>query len=181
MPNPRRGHAAATGPDKLIYIFGGLAPTFDRVVDVYNPVNNTWLSSECMVTQRYNLSAATGFDGRIYAFGGSDSSGNVLASVEARNKPAVLAKLTVTPAVVVGGQSAIGTITLSGPAPPTGLVVTLASTISAARVPSRVTVAGGQKKKIFSITTSTVTTTQSGNISATEGAITKIVAFTVNP
>jgi N-acetylneuraminic acid mutarotase len=181
MPNPRRGHAVATGADNLIYVFGGLAPTLDRVVDIYNPVTNTWMPSECMVTQRYTVSAATGHDGRIYAFGGSDGSGNILASVEARNKPVVLAKLTITPAVVVGGESAVGTVTLSHPAPPTGLVVTLASTLSAAKVPTTVTVSPGRTTKTFAIMTGTVTSTESGKISGTVGAITKSALFTVNP
>ena len=180
MPKPRRGHAVASAADKLIYVFGGLAPTFDRIVDIYNPVTNTWLPSECMVTQRYAVSAATGADGRIYAFGGS-ASGNILASVEARSKPVVLAKLTITPTVVVGGGSAVGTLTLSRPAPPTGLVVKLASTLSAAKVPASVTVSAGRTTKTFSITTSTVTSTESGNISGTVGAITKSAPFTVNP
>jgi hypothetical protein len=126
------------------------------------------MPSGCIVTQRFTVSAATGHDGRIYAFAGSDGSGSILASVEARNKPVVLAELTITPAVVVGGESAVGTVTLSCSALPTGLLVTLAPTVSGARVPTSVTVAG-RAATTFSITTSTVTTIESWNISGNRG------------
>src|SRR5437868_4466609 len=44
-----------------------------------------WVTLAAMPTPRSGLAAATGADGRIYAIGGADASGNPLATVEAYN------------------------------------------------------------------------------------------------
>jgi hypothetical protein len=54
--------------------------------------------------------------------------------------PAALNALAVSPATVIGGQSATGTLTLSAAAPTGGAAVGLASANPAATVPNSVTV-----------------------------------------
>ena len=81
--------------------------------------------------------------------------------------PAVLSTLLLNPTSVVGGIPSMGTITLSGPAPSGGAVVTLASDNAAATVAATVVVAGGTTTSNFPVTTSAVGTAASANISAT--------------
>ena len=93
----------------------------------------------------------------------------------------VLNSLTLTPASVIGGQSATGVVSLTGPAPTTGAVVNLASVNSAANVPSSVTVAAGASSASFPITTASVSATTFGNISASYAGVTKTTNLTVQP
>ena len=67
----------------------------------------------------------------------------------------VLASLTVNPSSVVGGSPSTGTVTLTGPAPAGGALVSLSSSnTSAATVPASVTVAAGATSATFAVTTS---------------------------
>ena len=59
---------------------------------------------------------------------------NLLGAVSASNPPPSLAQVTVNPTIVVGGSSAQGTVTLSGPAPTGGVVVSLVSSDPSAQV-----------------------------------------------
>ena len=92
---------------------------------------------------------------------------------------AVVSSVTVNPASVLGGSSSTGTVTLSGPAPAGGAVVTLSSSdTAAAQVPASVTVAANATTATFSITSSPVASNTSLTISATYGA-TQNASFTV--
>ncbi len=79
--------------------------------------------------------------------------------------PPTLAQVTVNPAIVVGGTSAQGTVTLSGPAPAGGAVVSLSSSNPAATVPATVTVPANGLSAIFTITTTAVSAVTELNIS----------------
>lgn len=89
LPTPRRRHAAASGRNGEIYVVGGLSPTSCFVVenrlDVYDPRSDSWTAAAPMPTARAWLAAATGRDGRIYAFGGGTQCGGpvVLDTAEA--------------------------------------------------------------------------------------------------
>jgi hypothetical protein len=95
--------------------------------------------------------------------------------------PVSLASLTMTPATVAGCRSATGTVTLSGPAPAGGVLVRLSDTHSAASVPASVTVPAGASSQRFPITTTPVSSSTTGNMSATYGGITKSASLTVRP
>ncbi len=70
------------------------------------------------------------------------------------NDPPLLEDLTVTPSSVRGGTNATGTVTLSTPAPPGGIFVTLSTdNTSVAQVPPIVAVPGGQTAANFTVTT----------------------------
>jgi hypothetical protein len=93
---------------------------------------------------------------------------------------AALASVGVTPATVVGGQSATGTVTLSGGAPVGGAPVSLTSANPAATVPSSVTVPAGASAANFVVTTSPVGSATVGNITASYGGVIKSATLTVS-
>jgi len=74
---------------------------------------------------------------------------------------------------VVGGISSTGTVTLSGPAPTSGVVITLVSNKTDAVVPATVTVPGGATTVKFTVTTVAVTTQVTATISAKLATVTK--------
>jgi len=92
---------------------------------------------------------------------------------------AVLSSVTLNPTSVPAGATAIGTVTLNGPAPNGGTVVTLSSSNTvAAQVPASVTVAANTTSATFIVTTSSVSADAPLTISATSGT-TQTANFTV--
>ncbi len=96
-------------------------------------------------------------------------------------RPPVLLSVAVNPAAVYGGKNVIGTVTLDGAAPTGGTIVTLSDNLAAATTPTQITVAAGAKTKTFTITTTSVTASQRGLITAKTGAVTKTAVLTVDP
>ena len=93
----------------------------------------------------------------------------------------VLASLTVNPSNVVGGKSSQGTVTLDGPAPSGGVVVSLlSSNTSVASVPANVTVLSGNTSATFTVTTLPVSNSTTVNISAWYGGVSRSSTLTVN-
>ena len=93
-----------------------------------------------------------------------------------------LSSLGVNPSTVAGGQSATGTVTLSGPAPAGGVVVTLASTKPAsARVPATVTIGAGLVSASFAVTTSVVAASTAVDLRASYNGSTEVATLTVMP
>ena len=93
-----------------------------------------------------------------------------------------LDSLAVTPASVAGGQPSTGTVTLSGPAPGTGVAVTLSSTNPAvASVPPSVTIGAGVSSTSFSITTFAVASSTPVDIIASADGATRTATLTVMP
>jgi hypothetical protein len=70
--------------------------------------------------------------------------------------PPSLTSLSLNPTSVIGGTSSTGTVTLTGPVPANGLVVSLSSSSTAATVPASVTVPSGATTATFTINTSPV-------------------------
>jgi hypothetical protein len=94
--------------------------------------------------------------------------------------PPALASLTVSPTSVTGGAAAKGTMTLTGPAPSQGAVVTLSSSKPGlAAVPTSVTVTAGATSATFSIRTTTVNANTSAVLSASYGGVTRQVTLSV--
>ncbi|HLJ97132.1 MAG TPA: kelch repeat-containing protein [Gemmataceae bacterium] len=70
-------YAGATqGPNGRLYVVGGDTADFfannTNVVESYNPNTNTWRAEVSLPTARGDLAAVLGYDGRIYAFGGTN-------------------------------------------------------------------------------------------------------------
>ena len=93
--------------------------------------------------------------------------------------PAALTSMTVSPSSVAGGQSATGTVTLTGAAPSSGAVVSLSSGNPAASVPSSVTIPANASSTNFTVSTTPVGSTTAGNITATYLGVSKSVTLTV--
>jgi hypothetical protein len=94
---------------------------------------------------------------------------------------AALAGVSASPASVVGGSGATGTVTLTSAAPASGAVVTLASGSPSVGLPAGVTVAAGASAATFAISTSSVATTTLTTLTASYDGVTKTTTFTVNP
>jgi hypothetical protein len=94
----------------------------------------------------------------------------------------VLSSLALNPASVTGGNSAQGTVTLSGVAPAGGAFVLLKSNnLSAASTPPSVTVPAGARSATFNVTTRAVGVSTSVNISASYGVVTKMATLNITP
>jgi hypothetical protein len=85
--------------------------------------------------------------------------------------PLSLTSLGVAPGNVTGGTNATGTVTLSGPAPAGGALVTLASNNPAAVVPASVLVPAGLTSASFPVQANPVTTFVTVTLTATYGSI----------
>ena len=106
--------------------------------------------------------------------------GGVTQTVTLTVNPPVLSTLTLNPTSVIGGTASQGTVTLNGPAPSDGFLVTLSENSSATGVPASVTVAGGSTSATFAISTTPVGSANVATISALSGAVTKTASLTVN-
>jgi uncharacterized delta-60 repeat protein len=107
------------------------------------------------------------------------SYGGVVKSAPLTVAPLAVSSLTINPAAIVGGNAVTGTVTLNGPAPSGGALVTLGDNIAAATAPANVTVPAGAKTRTFSVTTVPVTINQSGNVTASYGGVAKSAALVV--
>jgi len=74
--------------------------------------------------------------------------------------------LSVLPSAVMGGKSAVGTLTLTSVAPLGGQVVTLSSTDAGVQVPSAVTVPAGKSIAVFTLTSTVVQSSRDVQIMA---------------
>jgi len=92
-----------------------------------------------------------------------------------------ISNVVLNPTSLAGGASSTGTVTLTGPAPAGGSVVTLASNNAVATVPASVTVAQGATSATFTITTTAVASVVAPVVTATLGASSKTATLTVNP
>lgn len=92
-----------------------------------------------------------------------------------------LSSLAANPSQVVGGGTAIGTVTLASAAPAGGALVSLSSASGAITVPSDVTVPQGATAATFGIATSPVATLTAATLSASYNGTGKTTTFTVTP
>ena len=94
---------------------------------------------------------------------------------------AVPISLSITPSSVVGGQTATGTVTLSGQAPSGGVVVSLSSDNGAVIPPASVVVVEGQSSTSFVINTLGVAVTTTATVTASVGSVSVMDTLTVTP
>jgi V8-like Glu-specific endopeptidase len=90
-----------------------------------------------------------------------------------------LASVSVAPGSVIGGQTSIGTVTLTGAAPAGGATMTLSSNNGAAPVGSSIFINGGSSSADFSIYTTPVSTNTVATIQAKLGGITKTTTLSI--
>ena len=92
-----------------------------------------------------------------------------------------LSTLSVTPASVLGGKSVSATVALTGTAAPGGAKIGISTDNAAAQPPATVSVPYGSRSATFSIPTSTVTASQTCNITATLGRSSQTAQIAVVP
>jgi hypothetical protein len=109
----------------------------------------------------------------------SASYGGTTTSLPLAVNPAALSALTLSPLNVRGGASSAAKVTLNGPAPAGGLLVTLSSSKPAVAAIPSVTVPAGSTSATVPITTFPVTATTTVNITATAGGVSKSSTLTV--
>lgn len=95
--------------------------------------------------------------------------------------PVALSSISVSPSPVLGGQSAVGTVTLNGTAGSVGVVVTLQSSDAVAVVPRSVTVPAGATFTTFAISTTVVGAQHVVTISGSEGGQSPTATLIVDP
>jgi hypothetical protein len=108
------------------------------------------------------------------------SYGGQSARVTLTINPASVASVSLSPNIVVGGNTSTGSVTLSGPAPAGGTVIALSSDSAAAVVPANVTVLAGATAATFPISTNAVSSVTAANIGAIYYS-TQSAALTINP
>ena len=94
---------------------------------------------------------------------------------------ATLAAISCTNSSMTGSGADACTVTLSGPATGTGLVVNLSSNNSAVTVPASITVPANASSAGFSAAVSSVTTTQTATLTASAGSVSLAFALQLNP
>lgn len=95
-------------------------------------------------------------------------------------RAAELQSLSMTPTSVPAGLMAMGTLTLTEPAPTGGQSVSLSSTDASAMVPFQVMVPAGATSAMFSVATTLVTVDSTAFITATTGTTSHTAALTIN-
>ena len=91
------------------------------------------------------------------------------------------AAVTFSPSSTYGGRTSTGTVTLSVPAIPAGIVVTLSSSSPFVTVPAGVTVPGGASSSTFPVTTSSVPATTSYGVTAADDGLSAAGSITLRP
>lgn len=110
------------------------------------------------------------------------SAGGVIRTATLTIAPLDLLSVTLTPPVVIGGNSSLLTVTLNGPAPPGGVLVSLSSTnMTDVILPPYLIVAAGKTSASTIIPTQPVSVETTVDITASYGGTTKTVTLTIEP
>jgi hypothetical protein len=92
-----------------------------------------------------------------------------------------LSALSLNQGTVAGGTSVTATVTLNGPAPTGGAVVSLSSNNAAAQTPGSVTIAANATSATFTVTTSAVGASVTATITATYNGSNSNANLNINP
>jgi hypothetical protein len=95
--------------------------------------------------------------------------------------PTEWATLALKQSTVAGCKTVTGTVLISQPAPPEGLVVNLRDTLAAASTPATLRILPGARKATFTIRTTPVAARETGTVSATLGGTRLSQRLTVRP
>lgn len=95
--------------------------------------------------------------------------------------PASLVSVSTSPTSIVGGDYPTGTVTISGPAPTGGAVISLGSGSSSLNLPSTVTIPAGTTSTTFLVPTLGVNSSTATTITATLNSTSKTCTLTLLP
>ena len=125
---------------------------------------------------------STNFPVSTFAFDPTDKNDYGTGFVTKFSLPALVTGVTLEPSVVVGGQIAVGTVQISSPAGPSGVIVTLASNNGAASVSANVVIPAGATDASFPIQTSAVSGTHAvASITASYDGSSQTAVLYVSP
>ena len=103
----------------------------------------------------------------ISAAGASNSPQVIPVMLTVSSQQVVVGSLTFSPIILIGPGNALGTVTLSGPAPEGGASVSLSSNNPYVQVPANMTVLTGASSGTFSVSVSAVSSRAIATITAT--------------
>ena len=107
--------------------------------------------------------------------------GSITLSSKLTIEAAKLTAITVSPTQIVGHNSALGKVALTGVAPAGGLTIALGSSSSAVNVPPSVKIPSGSTSAIFSWLATPVSTATSVTLTASLKGVTQNAKITVTP
>jgi hypothetical protein len=181
-PNPVAGGSASTGTVTL----SSAAPAGGAVVALSSASYAVTVPASATVAQGANAATfgiATAVVAQTTAATLAASyNGTSATTTFTVNPPAppALATLSLNPTTVAGGKPAVGTVTLTAPAPVGGALITLRSSYpAAATVPASVLVPAGAKAQAFTVTTTLQKRSALPVISASYAGVTKTATLTV--
>lgn len=96
-------------------------------------------------------------------------------------EPPTLASIEMLDPSIAGGTYCLANVSLTGPAGPSGVVVSFKSSSSSASVPVAATIDGGQTSTIITINTSAVQSLTKATVTATLGSVSKSAILTITP
>jgi len=120
---------------------------------------------------------ATAGDVRIYASVGGQGLRTILSILPSAN----LTSFIISPDTIRGGDNALGTVTLDGPAPAGGAVITLARSSNNVKIPVSVTIVAGATEASFTIQTKHVTRTTNVTMTASYNFVLLSANLTITP
>jgi hypothetical protein len=130
----------------------------------------------------YSIAANGTSDFWVAGTSGNGVDDDLLLMEYTRSTGPVLQSLTLSPASFAGAcKTSLGKVTLSGPAPAGGAVVSLSNTNPAATVPASVTVPAGATTASFTVRGTVVSSPQNGGVTATYKEVAKSAVLTVRP
>lgn len=144
---------------------------------VYSTALSPGFSALYQVAIQIPMALADGDYPVVAAASGVQSPAAALITVAALR----IQSLTFSTNTVPGGGSVMGTLTLTGVAPPGGVSVSLSSSDSAATVPATITVPAGATAVTFTVSAGAVSTNQSATIIATLGGNSVQASLTLAP
>jgi uncharacterized repeat protein (TIGR01451 family) len=136
-------------------------------------------------TANINIVATTGAGGTISNIATvSASEADIISGNNTATRSSsvrTLSSLTFTPATVAGCKDSSGKVTLTGPAPASGVTVMLSSGNASATVPQSVSIPSGSTNASFTVSTSSVAASLPVTVTATLSLATKSATLTLRP
>ena len=179
-PTSVLGGSTSTGTVTL----SGIAPTGGTTVALTSSSSTATVPSTVTVAAGFSTGTFTITTNPVTASTAATITGTVAASSANATltiTPPTVSNIAISPTSVQGGNTATGTVTISGKAPTGGLVVSLTSNTSGVTVPSSVTVNAGASTATFSISTSAVSASTTATITGTTSGGSQTGTLTITP
>lgn len=176
-------------------VFGGTSSTGTITLNGPAPTGGTSItltSNNAAASVPASVAVAAGQTSATFSVSTTVVYANVIAGISASDgvvskqanltvKSHMVKSVTLTPATLKGGTSSTGKVTLTSPAGPGGVIVTLTSDHPQATVPASVTVLEDQTSATFNVDTSAVAAQVKATIKGIIGTSKGSAVLTINP